>query len=153
MLGRKGQAFDAFKLLIAAVVAGAILVIILSMLNGFNAPSGNPTTVMSQLVQSLKSSVGSGKVSMQVVQFRPGDVVGADGVEQSAGVNPGTVHFCASSGGESDMKCPPQWVFNSTYFTATSSSVTAHARVSGRIRVYNANGQFYIGFTTNTSLM
>ena len=166
MFGFKGQAFDAFKLLIAAVVAGSILVIILSMLGGFITPGGSPVTVMAQTVQGLRTSPDAGTVSSQVVQFQKDSVISTKSVESKAGINPGTVFFCIGKGQASggtngatpdcsdmDTACPEGYSFSSNYFDVSSGANTVRAtqKVSGKIWVYNCDGSFFIGFTTHTT--
>ncbi len=166
MFGFKGQAFDAFKLLIAAVVAGSILVIILSMLGGFITPGGSPVTVMAQTVQGLRTSPDAGTVSSQVVQFQKDSVISTKSVESKAGINPGTVFFCTDTGQASkgtgdvdpkqacsdlDTACPEGYSFSSNYFSINGNSLTATQKVSGKIWVYNCDGSFFIGFTTHTT--
>ncbi|GEM_PF-6238043 len=157
MLGKMGQAFDAFKLLIAAVVAGSILVIILSMLGGFVTPGGDPVTVMAQQVQSLRGAPGAGSLSTQIVQFQPGAVISTSAIETKAGINPGTVFFCtgegsASGGTCSDMStaCPGDYAFSTDYFDVSGNSIHMKAtkKIGGKIWVYNCDGEYYIGFTT-----
>ena len=162
LLNKRGQAFDAFKLLIAAVVAGAILVIILSMLGGFITPGGDPVTVMAQSVQSVRGAPGSGTVSSQIVQFQKGQVISTTAIETKAGVNEGTVHFCGVEGdqnsdsGSCGSACPDAYSFNpentkdffSTGTNDNSQYIKAENKVSGKVWVYNCGGDYYIGFTT-----
>ncbi len=149
MLGRKGQAFDAFKLLIAAVVAGSILVIILSMLGGINPTTSDPLTVMAQSVQSVRGAPGSGTVSTQVVQFQTNQIITSKAIETKAGVNPGTVHFCTESVDCDGIDaCPEDYIFNEDYFEATENSVQATTKIGGKVWVFNCDGDYYIGFTT-----
>ncbi len=151
MFGKKGQAFDAFKLLIAAVVAGAILVILLGMLGGFITPSGDPISVMSQSISKVKGAPGSGSVSAQMVQFKEGDVVSSEAVETKSGVNTGTVKFCGTVDSECTSACPPGYGFDEhdTFFSVDSGGeINAIKDVSGKIRVYNcgSDGKYWIGF-------
>ncbi len=161
MLGRKGQSFDAFKLLISAVVAGAILVILLSMLGGFTTPSGQPPTVMAQTVQQLRGEPGSGVTSGQIVTFKKGYLISAKSVWTKAGVNPGTVGFCGGScKGSPACGSSGGYVFKSPFFTATPGKVgdpnnpdtiSATQNVKGYIWVYNTGGSdnqpiYCIGF-------
>ncbi|MCD6414620.1 MAG: hypothetical protein J7L23_03250 [Candidatus Diapherotrites archaeon] len=154
MLNERGQAFDAFKLLIAAVVAGAILVIILGMLQGFIIPVGQPMSVMTQGISTTSKAAGSGTVSPQAVKFVKGDILSTDGVADQAGVNKNRVCFCNSTTIDGAKACPAGYVFdNGTYFTVlgkcggtTGMSIEALEDINGKIRVYNKEGTFYIGF-------
>ncbi|MCD4740333.1 hypothetical protein K8R43_04025 [archaeon] len=158
MFNEKGQAFDAFKLLIAAVVAGTILVIILGMLQGFIVPVGEPMHVITQSISSVKQARGSGTVSPQNVQFVKGDVMSTSGIADQAGVNQGTVCFCNGTLTPGDLaSCPAGYNFTSIFFDLTGSCgdadnpmvITATKDVSGKIRVYNNNGKYIIGFNVN----
>ncbi len=158
MFGTRGQAFDAFKLLIAAVVAGSILVIILSMLGGFVTQGGDPVTVMAQQVQSYRGSPGAGGLSTQIVQFQPNNVISSTAIETKAGINPGTVYFCSSTnnipdncGGScnDDAGTVCSYAFNNDQFTFKGNTqVTAKVKIGGKIWVYNCGGCYYIGFTS-----
>ncbi len=157
MFGHRGQAFDAFKLLIAAVVAGAILVIILSMLGGFVTPGGDPITVMAQTVQQLRGSPYSGMTSTQVVTFSKG-TISAAAIWTKAGTNPGSVGFCGGSCGD-DACGEGKYSFTNfpDAFDVTSGSgqtgdqLMVKNKMSGYIWVYNQGTQdegptYCIGF-------
>jgi len=158
MFNDKGQAFDAFKLLIAAVVAGTILVIILGMLQGFIVPVGEPMHVISQGISSVKQARGSGTVSPQRVQFVEGDVISTDGIADQAGVNRGTICFCGGTASPpaDTTSCPTGYGFDTSFFDVEGTcgdadnpmSVTANKDVNGKIRIYNNDGKYIIGFNT-----
>ena len=166
MFNEKGQAFDAFKLLIAAVVAGAILVIILGMLQGFIVPVGQPMHVMTQGISTVSKATGSGTVSPQRVQFVKGDILSSEGISDQAGVNKGTVCLCSKtfaetdadfiSTGDSTTKCDSNYYFTATFFTVTGScftgdnlmTLTAKEDANGKIRVYYDGDKYYVGFNT-----
>lgn len=158
MLNEKGQAFDAFKLLIAAVVAVVILGIILSMLQSFFLPGGDPTSVMAQQVQNLKNAIGSGKLSTQLVQFKKGDAIATKGVWTTAGVNPRTVHFCGINNGYCDnASCGGSktdggyYNFTTEYFTLEPDAgdfgerVRALSDIQGYVWVFNTGDGYCIG--------
>jgi hypothetical protein len=93
MLNERGQAFDAFKLLIAAVVAGAILVILLGIIRTIIPVGQDPITIMGQELTKVKEG-GVGTVSTTTVEFNPGTDISANAVARAAGINDGDVKFC-----------------------------------------------------------
>lgn len=96
MINKKGQAFDAFKLLIAAVVAGSILVILLNIIGGITLTTQEPVQVMGQEMSSV-SAGGICSISTNVVEFTRGTTIQSDAVAVKAGMNEGSVKFCCSS--------------------------------------------------------
>ena len=71
----KGQAFSVFKLLIAAVVAGAILVILFQVLAIIPDPGGQaPNEVAASNVKSQQNKAADLKI-VRDVTFKPGDVL------------------------------------------------------------------------------
>jgi hypothetical protein len=145
---QRGQAFDAFKLLIAAVIAGAILVILLNILGGITITTQEPKQVMVQMIGTVKGSPGSGSVSQQVVKFTPGTEIGADGIASSAGVNPGSIKFC-TEGGPEEPCCREDYKFTDETFTGSSpeSLTVGEPALSGKVRVYYDGKQYCVGFT------
>jgi len=68
MLNRRGQAFDVFKLLIAAVVAVVILTLLLSIIQRINIfGQGNPQTEAGKIVNDLVRQRGVVNSSGEVV--------------------------------------------------------------------------------------
>ena len=55
---RRGQAFEVFRLLIAAVIAGAILMVLLNILGGVGIRTQDPQDFVNQAVQSLATTGG-----------------------------------------------------------------------------------------------
>jgi hypothetical protein len=68
----RGQAFDTFKLLIAAVVAIAILGILLGILSGIILPGADPETIIGQQLTRAYQYEGSTFVSPANANFRSG---------------------------------------------------------------------------------
>ncbi len=101
MINKKGQAFDAFKLLIAAVVAGSILVILLQIIAGITITTKKPVRVMGQEMSSV-SAGGMCSVSNNKVEFTKGTQIKSDAVAKKAGMNTGSVEFCCR--GEDDCE-------------------------------------------------
>ena len=72
-IGQKGQAFDVFKLLIAAVVAGAILLILLNILQVIpGIGSQEPGKVAAEHVKSKSNDIGNPELVPNVT-FKQGD--------------------------------------------------------------------------------
>lgn len=140
MLNQKGQAFDAFKLLIAAVVAGAILVILLSMIGGFIQPGQDPVTVMAQELNKVKKG-GVASTSKAVVQFSEGDEFSSDAIATAAGLNRGSLEFCCSGAEDSDGKCE-NYAFDDltsgveAFICDGPNTVIVDQDIAGKIRAY-----------------
>jgi len=134
---QKGQAFDAFKLLIAAVVAGAILVILLSMIGGFVAPGQAPLTVMGQELNKVKKG-GVASTSSQIVQFSEGEEFSSDAVAREASVNLGQVEFCCSGVDDADSKCDGYFFDEeeSESFECDADTVVVNKAIAGKVRAY-----------------
>lgn len=70
---RRGQAFEVFRLLIAAVIAGAILMVLLNVLGGLTITTQDPDDFVKQAVKSMASE-GGAKTSNTIV-FKNGMMV------------------------------------------------------------------------------
>ena len=81
----RGQAFEVFRLLIAAVVAGAILMILLGILQGMVTPTQDPQQAAAQLVK--KYSDYGGKGTSDVITFTPGSSIYLPGVAAEASMD------------------------------------------------------------------
>ena len=133
---QRGQAFDAFKLLIAAVVAGAILVILLSMIGGFVPVGQDPLTVMGQELSKVKKG-GVASTSAQVVQFSEGQEFTADAVAREAGVNLGQVEFCCSGVEDPENKCDNYMFDDEPSFECPEpETLIVSSDMSGKIRSF-----------------
>ena len=135
---QRGQAFDAFKLLIAAVVAGAILVILLSMIGGFVPVGQDPLTVMGQELNKVKKG-GVASTSSQTVQFSQGEEFESDAVAKEAGINKGQVVFCCGqSSGDGDPKCDNYEFTEQDAFECSSEGdvLIVEEDISGKVRAY-----------------
>jgi hypothetical protein len=84
----KGQAFDTFKLLIAAVIAVAILGILLSIIGGISLPYAEPQVLISQQLKTAvqyphavqpSSSVANFKTSQSFGEATFSDAIGGVG--------------------------------------------------------------------------
>ncbi|MBN3037608.1 MAG: hypothetical protein JW834_04125 [Candidatus Diapherotrites archaeon] len=138
-MNKRGQAFDAFKLLIAAVVAGAILVILLSMINVIVPVGSEPDEVMAQTLQQVKQG-GVTKTSQTVVQFVAGNGYESDAIAEKGGRNAGDVMFCCS--GVDSEKCEG-YMFDdidgdNSFFECDepSGELTVLKDISGKVRAY-----------------
>ena len=152
MINNRGQAFDAFKLLIAAVIAGAILVILLGMLSGFINPSANPLDTMANTLQQVKA--GAAKTSPQIVSFEEGDGYIANGVAGKANMGQDTIQFCCTSTTGLEG-CSDTYAFDrsdfSDFFTCTDTDLDVIQSVSGKIRAFcpvNPNDVCVVGFVS-----
>ena len=81
---KKGQAFDTFKLMIAAVVAVAILGILLSILSGISVPN-DPASMINQQLSKAYQYKGSTFVSQSEASFQSGVVYSEGSFKSSAG--------------------------------------------------------------------
>ncbi len=70
---RRGQAFEVFRLLIAAVIAGAILMVLLNVLGGLTITTQDPDDFVKQAIKSMASE-GGAKTSNTIV-FKSGMMV------------------------------------------------------------------------------
>jgi len=84
----KGQAFDTFKLMIAAVIAVAILGILLGILGGISPPGADPASIIREQLSKANQFPGSIFVSSTQANFNSGvkyvassftDVIGGTG--------------------------------------------------------------------------
>ncbi len=78
----RGQGFDVFRLLIAAVVAGAILMILLGLMQGLITPTTDPQTAAAQLVKKYSRYGGQG--STDLIDFRKGMAIDAKAIAREA---------------------------------------------------------------------
>jgi hypothetical protein len=92
----RGQAFDTFKLLIAAVVAIAILGILLGILSGIILPGADPETIIGQQLTKAYQYEGSTFVSPANANFKSGvSYSSASFTDKIGGV--GSIEFQCSS--------------------------------------------------------
>lgn len=80
----RGQAFEVFRLLIAAVVAGAVLMILMNILGTITGPATNPQDVAVQLVKKYIDTTGEEESS--VLTFQRGKVIMASAIARQVGV-------------------------------------------------------------------
>ncbi len=70
---RRGQAFEVFRLLIAAVIAGAILMVLLNVLGGLTITTQDPDDFVRQAVKSMAAEGGA--KSSNTIVFKTGMMV------------------------------------------------------------------------------
>lgn len=175
MFNEKGQAFDAFKLLIAAVVAGSILVIIISILDPGSWFFTDPANEANTLISRVKDTPGYASRSNEVT-FSSGDIYFADGWASKAQLNDGAILFCVGSGDtpepdifedsagndilksneDEDDACPSDYVIDiddDTPFEDSKddgSGITLSEDIGGKLRAYRTLStdkvKVYIGF-------
>ena len=68
----RGQAFEVFRLLIAAVIAGAVLMVLLNILNIIKPPSTDPADAIKNMIQKYIEIGGGGA---QEVEFSPNTTI------------------------------------------------------------------------------
>lgn len=83
---RRGQAFEVFRLLIAAVVAGAILMVLLQILGGFVIPTQNPQNVAVQYVKNNRTYGGT-STTLDPITFKRGTTIDLRAVAREAAVS------------------------------------------------------------------
>lgn len=95
---RRGQAFDTFKLMIAAVVAVAILGILMGILSQLSLPTGNPQSVFQGLMSYCAQNPGAIKTS-DTVNFKgnSGDAIALGNAMRSGGITSVTSFDCTAS--------------------------------------------------------
>lgn len=82
---QKGQAFDVFKLLIAAVVAGAILLILLQVLGALPGFENKvPNTTAANTVKSQVNNIGT-PTTVKDVTFSENDALTASAIAEKSG--------------------------------------------------------------------
>jgi len=97
-LNQKGQAFDVFKLLIAAVVAVVILTLLLSIIGGIGIiGQGDPGEEAQTLIKDLVSSRGKVGTSQEVT-FSTNTSINVRGIAQAAGGQLEDDAVCLSAG-------------------------------------------------------
>ncbi len=106
-IGSSGQAFDVFKLLIAAVVAAAILLMLLSVLNLdlFN-PNQDPNTIAIKAVKDLKNT--RGVPQFLDATFKSGSTLVANSIaDKSDGLSSNQVCVLVSKNAANSSKFAP----------------------------------------------
>ncbi len=89
----RGQAFEVFRLLIAAVVAGAVLMVLLNILGVIRPPSTDPGDAIKTLLQKY---IETGGGSAQEVEFVPPVTIDVKAIAQNLGYPEEAV--CVDSG-------------------------------------------------------
>ena len=85
----RGQAFEVFRLLIAAVVAGAILMVLLGLIQNLVTPTTDPQTAAAQLVKKYSRYGGAGSTDM--IDFRKGMAIDPKAIAREAYLDPNCV--------------------------------------------------------------
>jgi len=96
----KGQAFDTFKLLIAAVVAIAILGILLSILSGLIIPGAEPPTMIREQLSKAYQFPESSFVSQAKASFRSGSSFSPNSFKDAMGSTGELTFACSDSLGD-----------------------------------------------------
>jgi len=91
VLNQKGQAFSVFELMIAGVVAFAILIILLMVINNVNTGvTSNPKDAISTAVKTVGVS---GQTTSNVFSFKNGAQVSSDDISSQTGLDVGSLFF------------------------------------------------------------
>ena len=94
----KGQAFDVFKLLIAAVVAIAILALLLPIITNLNIFGKNdPTTEARTVIKSIGTHKANSVTSQEVI-FKQGTALNARSISDGSGGLVSVEQICLSAG-------------------------------------------------------
>ncbi len=115
----RGQAFEVFRLLIAAVVAGAILMVLLGILGGLTTPTQDPQEVAAQLVTKLSNNFG-GTATSDPITFKKGSSIYLPAVAAKAALSRECVKGDVDSALSSRFKVDGDYIKyeGSTNFTA-----------------------------------
>jgi hypothetical protein len=99
-IDNRGQAFSVFKLLIAAIIAIAILVILFRILSSIPNVTGqeDPVEQSAQLVQQLKTKRMYHVKSEQKVKFKPNGALSARTISELAQAGLTADQICVSAG-------------------------------------------------------
>jgi len=93
----RGQAFEVFRLLIAAVIAGAILMVLLSILGPVRPLTQNPDDFVKQSIKNLARE-GGARTSQPVV-FDHGMLINLRAAAAAAVIDPSCVCYVDQTGG------------------------------------------------------
>jgi hypothetical protein len=119
----KGQAFDTFKLMIAAVIAVAILGILLGILRGMSPTVTDPLSATQQLLRDTYTSKIQ-KAYPNPVVFTSGTVVDTESLRGGAGVAASQIAVDCDDIVDTDLVC-----------SADDYSITANTDVTVTIKV------------------
>ncbi len=135
---KKGQAFDVFRLLIAAIIAVAILAILFNVLNIIKLPAGEADQVINQVVERTYQNAVAGfqASSYEQVQFEPGDVIVAGSVAAKASGRAEDICFAYDSG------------FGTTTFTIGSTYLRFEKNTPQKFSIRVICGNSTSGYTT-----
>ena len=93
---RRGQAFEVFRLLIAAVIAGAILMVLLNVLGGLTITTQDPDDFVKQAIKSMAAE-GGAKTSNTIV-FKSGMMVNLKAAAGAAVIDSSCVKSYVANG-------------------------------------------------------
>lgn len=130
----RGQAFEVFRLLIAAVVAGAVLMVLLNILGVIRPPSTDPGDAIKTLLQKYMETGGG---SAQEVEFVPPITVNVKTIAANLGYPEESV--CVKSD-EVARKLGATSLCNSAGFDCRDDTIsyTGRTRRKAKVAVYCA---------------
>jgi hypothetical protein len=90
----KGQAFSAFEIVIAAIVAIAILFVLLPLISGIITPTRDASASIKDGIQQAKTGSSN---ETQLFTLKKGDIVSANNLAESTGIDPCSIQFFAGT--------------------------------------------------------
>jgi len=81
----QGQAYEVFRLLIAAVVAGAVLMTLIGLLQRITTPTTDPQSTATEIVRKYIDA-GGYEISRELI-FGPGKAISASNIAHKVGVD------------------------------------------------------------------
>ncbi len=134
----RGQAFEVFRLLIAAVVAGAVLMVLLNVLNVIKPPSTDPGDAIKTLVQKYYNQ-GSGG-GTQDVEFQSGTIIEVGGIGNAIGI--GAENVCVKQSIDVFSSYVQMCGHSGIVCNESSGTIqyTGRTRLKAKVAVYCADG-------------
>jgi len=142
----RGQAFDTFKLMIAAVVAVAILGILLGILGNISTPGADPASAIRQQLSKAYQYKGSTFVSSGEASFVAGTVYTTDTFTDAVGGSGVTLKFCAETTLKSNK------AVNITHYDNLEVKKDFRAKVKAKCTTSGTGTICYIGIGENAAL-
>ncbi len=141
-INKKGQSFDVFKLLIAAVIAIVILSVLMSIIGQLVTPTGKPIDVAGRLISSMRNHWYQ-PLASESVTFDLGGSINRDALsEKSPGIQPEQI--CLSTGAFQDSEIWEEGSeMSSVRYTGTTKTDVRVKGVCGRAQRLGAADYLY----------
>ncbi len=133
----RGQAFEVFRLLIAAVVAGAILMVLLGLIQNLVTPTTDPQTAAAQLVKKYSRYGGAG--STDLIDFRKGMTIDAKAIAREAYLDEDCVRVKSTV---NYFDCENEWSDFCEYTGTTGTKAMIKVRCDIKSGFSGATGDF-----------